>query len=75
MTKELKSLLERAARWPQEVQEEAIETLRSIEAGHVGSYALTAEDREALARSAEDVKHGRFASSRKVATFFKRARA
>jgi len=75
MTKELKLLLERAAQWPRGVQKEAVETLRSIEAGHVGSYVLTPEDREALARSAEDVRQRRFASARKVAAFFKRARA
>jgi hypothetical protein len=75
MTKELKSLLERVARWPQKVQEEAVETLRSIEAGHTGRYVLTSEDKEALARSADDVKHARFVSSRKVAAFFKRAGA
>ena len=75
MTEELKSLLERAARWPQKVQDEAVETLRSIEAGHAGTYVLTPEDREALERSADDVKQGRFVSPKKVGAFFKRAGA
>ncbi len=75
MTEELKTLLERAALWPKKVQKEAIETLRSIEAGHAGHYVLTAGDKVALAHSAEDVRRGKFASVRKVSAFFKRARA
>ena len=75
MTKTLKELFKRATRWPQEVQDEAFETLRSIEKGHSGGYRLTAEDKEALRRSAEDVRRGRFASHKKVAAFFKRTRA
>jgi len=71
MMKELKSLLERAARWPQGVQKEAVETLLSIEQGHVGSYELTAEDRKALARSAKDVRRKKFVPPRKVTAFFK----
>lgn len=75
MTKALTELLERATRWPREIQDEAVETLRFIERGHVGSYTLTVEDRKALARSAEDVRKGRFASPRKVSAFFKRSRS
>ena len=75
MTKALKELLGRATRWPREVQEEAVDTLRSIERGYVGSYTLTAEDKKALARSAEDARKGRFASSRKVSAFFKKSRS
>jgi len=75
MTQALKELLGRAKRWPREVQEEAVATLRSIERGHVGSYTLTVEDKKALARSAEDVRKGRFASSRAVSAFFKKSRS
>ena len=75
MTKGLKSLLERAARWPREVQEVAAETLRMIEKSHDRTYRLTPDDRAALRRSAEDVRKGRFASDKEVKEFFKRARA
>ena len=75
MTNELKLLLKRASRWPQKTQKTAVETLRSIEEAHSGSYQLTSEDRVALARSADDVRRGKFASPRKVAAFFKRARS
>lgn len=75
MTKALKALMERAAKWPQEVQEEAAETLRAIEAGHYGDYELAASDKAALKKSARDVRQRKFASAKKVAAFFKRARA
>ena len=75
MTKALKELLGRAARWPREIQEEAFESLRSIERGYAGSYTLTAEDKKALERSAADVRKGRFASSRAVLAFFKKSRS
>ena len=75
MTQALKELLGRAKRWPREVQEEAFETLRSIERGYVGGYVLSAEDKKALARSAADVRKDRFASSRAVSAFFKKFRS
>lgn len=75
MTKALKELFERATHWPREIQDEAAETLHSIERGHIGGYTLTVEDRKALARSAEDVRKGRFASPRKVSAFFKKSRS
>lgn len=75
MTKELKSLLERAARWPQEVQEEAADSLQAIEQAYQGSYVLTAEDKKALEKSAEDVRKKRFVSPKKLRAFFKTGRA
>lgn len=65
MTKALKDLLERAAEWPEGVQEAAVEALRMIERNQIGVYKLTAEDKAALRRSAEDVRKGRFASEKK----------
>ena len=75
MTKELKELMERASKWPEEMQEAAAETLRMIEENHSKPYRLTAEDRAALRRSAEDVRKGRFASGKEVKVFLRRARA
>ena len=72
MTKALKDMLARAKKWPEEVQEEAVDTLRAIEAGHRGIYKLTEDDKAALKRSAEDVRLRRFVSAKKVAAFFKR---
>ena len=70
MSKKLKELVERAETWPEEVQDEALETLLSIEQGHVGEYVLTADDKAALARSATDVRLGKFAAESQVAEFF-----
>lgn len=72
MTKALRELLARAEKWPEEVQETAVETLRVIEQGHIGGYRLTEDDLAALARSAEDVRYKRFASPKKIKAFFKR---
>ncbi|QAU49679.1 hypothetical protein XH91_32810 [Bradyrhizobium guangzhouense] len=74
MSNKLRELLERAETWPEEVQEEAAETLLSIEQSFTDGYVLTAEDREALARSAEDVRQGRFVRDSAVSEFFDRYR-
>ncbi len=74
MTKKLKEIFARAETWPEPVQDEAVELLLSIEQGHIGDYELTAEDRAALARSAEDVQAGRFIADAQVAEFFDRNR-
>jgi hypothetical protein len=74
MKKRLKEIFERAETWPEEVQDEAVETLLSIEQGYVGDYELTAADRAALARSAEDVEARRFVPDAQVAQFFERNR-
>ena len=72
MTSKLKELLERAETWPQEVQEEAVEALLSIEQS--AAYVLTPEDKQALAKSADDVRQGRFVSPARLAEFFERLR-
>ena len=74
MTNMLKELFARAETWPKPVHDEAAEILLAIEQGHIGNYELTAEDRAALARSADDVKAGRFAADAEVAEFFDRNR-
>jgi hypothetical protein len=74
MSKKLEQVLERAKTWPEEVQEEAAETLLSIEKGLVDGYALTPEDKLALAKSAEDVRHGRFVPDTLLTEFFERYR-
>ena len=75
MTKELKSLFGRAARWPREVQDEAVDSLQAIEAAYNGLYVVTADDEKALAKSAEDVRLKRFVSKKKLHAFFKSGRA
>jgi len=67
MTKEqIKVVLDRVLTWSPEAQEEAVASLQTIEEEFMGSHELSLEDREALERSAEDVRHGRFATDEDV---------
>ena len=74
MNAKLKELIERVETWPEETQEEVIEILLSIEQARLTDYELTDEDRAALARSAEDVRAGRFAPDEQVSELFERNR-
>jgi ParB-like chromosome segregation protein Spo0J len=74
MNAKLKELIERVGTWPAETQEEVIEILLSIEQARLADYELTDEDRAALARSAEDLREGRFAPDEQVSEFFERNR-
>jgi hypothetical protein len=75
MTKEqIKLMLDRILTWSPEAQEEAVATLQTIEEEFMGSHELSSEDREALERSAEDVRHGRFATHEDVKRVFDRYR-
>jgi hypothetical protein len=74
MSTKLKAVLERIETWPEEVQDEAAETLLSLEEAATTQYDLSAEDREALAKSADDVRHGRFVDSERLMRFFDRYR-
>jgi hypothetical protein len=73
MNTKLKEILERAETWPDEVQQ-AADALLSIEQASSEGYLLTEADREALAKSAEDVRQGRFAPDAQVLEFFSRFR-
>ena len=74
MTAKLKELLKRAETWPDDAQEEAVASLEAIEAELTGEAGLSVEDRKALDASADDVRHGRFASEREVRDVFGRFR-
>jgi hypothetical protein len=75
MTKEqMKVVLDRVLTWLPEAQEEAVASLQTIEEEFMGSHELSLEDREALERSAEDVRHGRFATDEDVKRVFDRYR-
>jgi hypothetical protein len=75
MTKnQVKAILDRVLTWPPEAQAEAVASLETIEEEFLGSRELSADDREALERSADDVRHGRFATDKKVKEVFDRHR-
>jgi hypothetical protein len=76
MTKDqVKAVLDRVLTWPAEAQKEAIASLQTIEEEFVGSFELSADDRDALRRSAEDVRNGRFATDENVRKVFARYRS
>ena len=74
MAPKLKELMDRVGAWPEEMQEEAVDVLLLLEHAHTASYLLTDADRAALARSAEDVRHGRFVPTAQIADLFERNR-
>jgi hypothetical protein len=71
MTKnKLQEFVERAAEWPEDAQEELMQSMLDIEARYYGVYITNEEERAALKRSAEDVRHGRFATDDHVKKVF-----
>ena len=75
MSPSARKILEQAESWPEEDQEELAEYAREIEARRSGVYRLSADERAALAQSAEDMRAGRFASDEQIAAIFKKARS
>jgi hypothetical protein len=73
-TEMLEGLMERAATWPIEAQAELLRSALDIELRYLGPYPLSDDDRAALARSAEDVRQGRYATDQEVAALFARYR-
>jgi hypothetical protein len=73
MTKEqIKVMLDRILTWSPEAQEEAVASLQTIEEEFMSSHELSSEDVQAIERSAEDVRHGRFATDEDVKRVFGR---
>jgi hypothetical protein len=70
--KALRDILQRVETWPERAQQEALDLLLSIEQELVAPYVLTDEDRNAIERGLDDMRHGRFASAEQVAAVFRR---
>lgn len=69
-TKELKGILDRVGSWPKDAQEELIRSVTEIESRYKKVYHLDDDERAALKRSEDDVRHGRFATSDEVEFVF-----
>jgi hypothetical protein len=65
-------LIAQVAALPDEAQAEILQSLVEMRAEQFGIYHLDDDDRTALARSAEDVRLGRFASDDEVDQTFAR---
>jgi hypothetical protein len=75
MMTRLQAILKRAETWPEERQEEAADLLLALEQEMAGQHPpLSADDLEALARSEEDVRAGRFATEDEIREVFNRHR-
>jgi predicted transcriptional regulator len=70
--KDLREILERVEAWPEEAQEEALSFLLALERELADPYVLTEEDRAAIERGLDDMRHGRFASDEEVSAVFRR---
>jgi hypothetical protein len=70
----VEALIEQVSELPDAVQAEFVDSLLEMRAEQVGIYHLDDNEREALARSAEDVRHGRFATDAEVEETFARYR-
>jgi predicted transcriptional regulator len=66
------ALIERVASWPQEAQEEAVNSLLAIEARHVGVYRTSPDERQAILRGLAEADRDEFVSDEEMAAFFKR---
>jgi hypothetical protein len=74
MPNKLKELLARVETWPEAVQEEVVASIEAIEEEFLGLRELSSDDVAALERSADDVRHGRFATEDQVREVFDRHR-
>jgi predicted transcriptional regulator len=74
MNVKLKDIIGRVDTWPEEAQEEAALMLLALEQEYAEPYELSDEDREAIDRSLEDMRQGRFATDEQVAAVFNRNR-
>jgi len=75
MTKDqVKAVLDRVLSWPPEAQEEAVASLATIEEQFMALQALSSDDHQALSRSADDVRQGKFATDDEVKAIFDRYR-
>jgi uncharacterized protein (UPF0128 family) len=68
----IESLIQQAAELPEEAQAELVHSLVEMRSQYLGIYHLDDDDRAALARSAEDIRLGRFASDEDMNELFAR---
>ena len=68
----VEALIEQAAELPEEAQAELVHSLVEMRSQNLGIYHLDDEERAALARSAEDIRLGRFASDQEIDEMYAR---
>ena len=63
----IKTILDRAEKWPKDARTELIRSATEIETRYSKVYYVSDDERQALERSADDVRNNRFASDDDVA--------
>ena len=71
-TKTLKDVMEHAATWPREDQDELAEYAREIEARRTGIYAMSDDERISVAKGMAQADRGEFVSDELMAEADKR---
>ncbi len=71
-TKALKEVLEHAATWPVEDQNDLAEYAREIEARRTGVYTMSADERTAVGRGLAEADRGEFVADEVIAEADKR---
>jgi predicted transcriptional regulator len=74
MNKIAETILDRIAGWPEEAQEEVMQSIVEIEKKHFGVYQLSDDERAAVRRGLEEMRQGKFASDEEVEAVFNRYR-
>jgi hypothetical protein len=72
MNRILQEVIEHAATWPEEDQEELAEYAREIEARRTGIYTMSDGERAAVCKGLAEADRGEFASDELVANADKR---
>jgi hypothetical protein len=71
----LEILLERVSTWPEEAQEELLQSVAGIEQKHFGIYRLSDDERKAVRRGLAEMRERKLASDDAVAAVFDRYRS
>jgi len=72
MNKTLREVLEHAATWPREDQEELAEFAREIEARRTGVYTMSDDERIAVGRGLAEADRGEFVADERMVEVDKR---
>jgi predicted transcriptional regulator len=75
MTVQTKKLLEEVETRPLEDQEELAQYAREIRGRRTGVYKLSEDERAGVERGLADMRAGRFATDKQIATIFQKARS
>jgi hypothetical protein len=75
MSPAAKQILEQAASWPEEDQEELAELAREIQARRSGVYSVSDEERRAIEEALDELNQGERVSESDMSAFWRRVGA